>query len=511
MRTDAAERALTELVASTTDVDVAAQLAEWSHVTLDVQPSSTSALTGSRRDLFERLLAQHHIDADPARPLARRTTATGPTSFSQQMQWDFHERGNFPTMCIDATAFALRGPLDERALQQALAALVTRHASLRTSFAVERGRLVQTIHDRGPALELVDLSRLDDGARRAEADRLFAAASRPHDLTREVFRAQLLRFDAHDHVLLLSPHHIVIDGFAWDVLDADLAALYRAAASSTAPTLAPIAITFADFCFWQRTLEHRPIGRAQLAFWARAITDYAGLEVAGDRRSVTRGAVGMAMDTYEPGDVSIEIDGTRWTQIEQLAARVGTTPYTIVATSFLLLLSRWAGRADVCTLSGNYQRQRSGTELAIGNFVTQYPLRLVFDESATLEAAVRHCQATVAEHRAHSQVAPTSAIAALPEWSRYNLNYLEAPAAAPLDYGAVTIERLGWNVLPHRTAHDLGLFLRQSASGIRGKLVYNAERFSPQIAARAAARLGELLQWITTTPAMRVRDLPSAP
>jgi len=148
----------------------------------------------------------------------------------------------------------------------------------------------------------------------------------------------------------------------------------------------------------------------------------------------------------------------------------------------------------------------------IGNFVTPYPLRVAFDDGATLEHAVRHCHDTVLAHREQAHVAPSSALAAWPEWSRYNMNYLiDALGAGALDWGTESVERLAWTALAPRTPHDLGLFVRQDARGVRGNLVYNAERFSPELAARAAARLAELIDTIATAPSRRIGVLPREP
>jgi non-ribosomal peptide synthetase component F len=256
----------------------------------------------------------------------------------------------------------------------------------------------------------------------------------------------------------------------------------------------------------------RPAGRAQLAFWERSVAGYVGLELPGDRRAAPRGAVGMATDTHEAGSIPFGIDGPRWRAVERACTRLGCTPYVVVAAGFLLLLSRWSGRDDVCTLSSNFHRNRPGSEAVIGNLVTPYPLRAAFDERASLEDTVRHCHDRVLANREHAHVAPSSALGAWVEWSRYNVNYqIEAPGAGTLDYGAARVTRLDWSALPQHTAHDLALFVRQNARGLTGELVYNAERFSPELAARAADRLGQLIDLIASDPTHRAGALPRAP
>ncbi|MDB4955257.1 MAG: Malonyl CoA-acyl carrier protein transacylase [Myxococcales bacterium] len=507
-----AERDLAELVSTLPEAEVIAQLAEWSHVMLDLKPAETSsAFSGARRELFDRMLAQHRIDSRPSQPLAQRDRRTAPTTFEQRLQWAFHKRGNFSSLGNHAIAFSMRGQLDTRAMRQAVAALVDRQAALRTTFTEDETHLIQTVHDRGPDLEIVDLSDYPANERQSRAEQLFAAICRPHDLGREVFRAQLVRRDDHEHLLFLAPHHMIADGFSCDVLEGDLAALYRAFSTGTEPELAPLTLQYRDFCFWQRTLEQRPIGKKQLAFWERAVAGYDGLELRGDRRVVPRDAIGMALDTYEPGAVSFAIEGASWNALERLCSRLGCTPYTLLVTGFFLLLTRWSRRNDVCVLSGSFHRNRPGSEEVIGDFVTPYPLRVILDEDATLEATVRHCHEAVLAHREHSHVAPTPAVPKWSEWSRYNFNYLidlDDPQA--LDFGNVMVDRLAWAAPEPRTPHDLGLFLRQGLRGVRGNLVYNAERFSPELAARARAWLGQLIELIVTTPSARISAVQAA-
>jgi len=109
-------------------------------------------------------------------------------------------------------------------------------------------------------------------------------------------------------------------------------------------------------------------------------------------------------------------------------------------------------------------------------------------------------------------VAPCSALASWPAWSRYNVNYsIDAHGDGALDLGAASVERLPWSAHARRTPHDLALFVRQGPRGARGDLVYNAERFSPALLARAAARLDQLIDLIATEPSHRVGALPRAP
>ena len=163
-------------------------------------------------------------------------------------------------------------------------------------------------------------------------------------------------------------------------------------------------------------------------------------------------------------------------------------------------------------MSSNLHRNRPGSEAVIGNFVTPYPLRLRSRDDDTLEAAVHACHERILVHREHVHVAPRTALGAWTEWSRYNLNYLvDVVDDDVVDFGGVQVERLAWRPFAARTTHDLALFVHQSATGLRGNLMFDAERFSPELVRRAATRLEQLVDRIATAPSDRVCDLPGAP
>src|SRR6185436_7135554 len=123
----------------------------------------------------------------------------------------------------------LRGPLQVEALRRGFQEIVARHEPLRTSFATAGGLPVQRIAPpSGFSLPLIDLSALPPERRETEARRVaLLEVENPFDLARgPLFRAALARLSPSDHALLLTPHHLVFDGWSMGVLFRELAALY---------------------------------------------------------------------------------------------------------------------------------------------------------------------------------------------------------------------------------------------------------------------------------------------
>ncbi len=155
-----------------------------------------------------------------------------PLSYAQQRLWFLEQFEPGTALYNIPAAVRMTGRLDVAALEDSFADLVARHESLRTSFHAVDGRPIQMIAARVPfAIERVDLTPrrpprtgLDREARaRAEAE----AAASLRSGERPLLRVLLVRLSDEDHLLVVTMHHIVSDGWSIDVMVAELAALYR--------------------------------------------------------------------------------------------------------------------------------------------------------------------------------------------------------------------------------------------------------------------------------------------
>ncbi|MBV8200961.1 MAG: amino acid adenylation domain-containing protein, partial [Acidobacteria bacterium] len=165
-----------------------------------------------------------------APPIARQPRERPlPASFGQERLWFLDRLGAGGPAYNLPSVLRLRGELAWPALAAALAALVRRHESLRTTFAAAGGQVVQVVAPAGAVpLPVVELAALPGAAREAEGRRLAtAAACRSFALERgPLLRATLLRLGAGEHVLLLALHHVVSDGWSQGVMLAELGKLY---------------------------------------------------------------------------------------------------------------------------------------------------------------------------------------------------------------------------------------------------------------------------------------------
>ncbi|HEX5723956.1 MAG TPA: condensation domain-containing protein, partial [Longimicrobiaceae bacterium] len=201
-------------------------------------------------------------------PRAHRDGA--PLSFAQERLWFIDRLEPGSAVYNVHVARRLRGALDEAALERALGEIVRRHEALRTTFQEVDGSPVQVIAPFGGfTLPVEDLSGLGEADRGVEARRRATEeAMRPFDLAAgPLFRAVLLRLEEESHVLLLSMHHIVSDGWSTGVFFRELSALYAAYREGRESPLPELGVQYADYAAWQREHLRGELLERQLSYW----------------------------------------------------------------------------------------------------------------------------------------------------------------------------------------------------------------------------------------------------
>ena len=295
-----------------------------------------------------------------------------PVSFAQQRVWFLHYLE--PTIASYNLPVAVRltGSLDVGALEESLNEVVKRHDALRTSFPVCEGRPVQVIAPvRQVALLEIDLTEFPAEAREGEAARLASVeASRPFDLAQgPLFRAKLLRLREEEHVLIVTMHHIVSDGWSIGILMRELAALYEAFRVGKPSPLPELPIQYADYSLWQQKWLRGDVLETQLEYWKKQLAGIPALvEVPTDRpRSAVRSLRGASLSAIPPPGLLERLNA--------LARSENSTQFMTLFAAFQVLLSRYTGQEDIPVGSPIAGRTQVETEGLIGFFVNTLVLR----------------------------------------------------------------------------------------------------------------------------------------
>ncbi|MFH9657287.1 non-ribosomal peptide synthase/polyketide synthase [Streptomyces sp. NPDC017248] len=457
-----------------------------------------------------RLLAAPGDTGRPALvPVAR--DAVAPMSHAQQRLWFLQEFEPGGAEYVTALALRLRGTLDTGALRAALAAVVARHESLRTTFDSVDGHGVQIVHPpQDVPLPLRDLSGLAGPAREPELRRLLAEdRARPFDLREgPLLRAGLVRLGTDDHVLSLALHHIVTDGWSTSVLLGDLAHHYRAALGATEAELPPLPVQYADYAHWQRATGDTESAE-HLAYWKEQLAGTAPLELPADRpRPPVRTSAGATTRLVVP---AAAVRG-----LTRLARDHGTTLFTTLVAAAQTYLARLSGAEDVTVGTVTSGRDRPETQGLVGFFVNTLVLRSRAAADRPFTAFLGDVRRTVLDAFAHQDVPferVVDEVQPVRDTSRSPLFQvmvvLQNTPTAGLDLPGLHVT----DVEPEseQAAFDLTLEFAETASGdLHGLLTYNTDLFEAATAERMAGQLGTLLHAVAEDPGRPLGALPLA-
>ncbi|HEV2735556.1 MAG TPA: amino acid adenylation domain-containing protein, partial [Longimicrobiaceae bacterium] len=446
-------------------------------------------------------------------PPIERVSRAGPLplSFAQQRLWfiDRLEPGS-PAYNMPFP-LRLRGRLDAAALRARLDALVERHETLRTVFAERDAGQVQIIRPPAPVeLAEMDLRDLPEAEREPAAERLAAdEAIRPFDLARgPLLRSTLLRLGEEDHVLFLTMHHVVSDGWSTQVLMREVTALYTAFGRGEAPLLPELPVQYADFAVWQRAWMSGQTLQAQLAYWRERLAGAPPLlEVPTDRpRAAGQSALaGRQAFTLPPG-LSREL--------RALSTREGTTLFMTTLAAWQVLLGRYAGQDDVVVGTPIAGRNRREIEGLIGFFVNMLPLRADLSRDPTWTELLGRVRETALGAYDHQELP----FEKLVEELNVERNLTHSPVfqvqfalnrpgreEERLRLGGVALEPFGEE--DRVTKFDLSLTLVDGGDALTGVLAYRTALFEAGTIARMAEHLETLLEGMAAGPRRRVSEL----
>lgn len=334
-----------------------------------------------RGDVLDRLLARlptppGGVPAPPDEPV--------PATHAQ-LAVALHEQVKSGHVYQMPIALRLDGPLGADLMEEAITALVRRHAALRTTVRYDGGGFVQ---DTGPAAP-VGLTRttLADRPPKERSDALHELLS--EEIARGVdpersplLRAHLITLEPEEHVLLLLTHHLAADGASADILLRDLGELYSAARAGRSPMLPELLVSYQDFALWQRARTRSGAWDAQRSYW----------------RERLRGAVppaGLPYDRPRPQQVSHRGGTVPWHMppgsaagLRLLAREHGTTFFAAVLAGYTALLHRLGAGDDLVVGVSFDGRQHPDLQPVAGLFATLLPLRLRAESSTPFSALV---------------------------------------------------------------------------------------------------------------------------
>ncbi|GIH19417.1 non-ribosomal peptide synthetase [Rugosimonospora africana] len=338
-------------------------------------PASTATGLGSltaqqRAALAARLASRRAVATRKIRPRDPRLDEV-PAAFAQQRLWFLDRLAAGQPIYNVPIALRLRGALDADALRRAFAEIVARHEILRTALVERDGVPMQVVR---PAADVPlawrDLSRLPPRAREREAERLMRLeAAAPFDLQHDLLvRATVLQLSQDENLLLITGHHLALDGWSLGVLSDELSHLYEAYLSARAPSLRPLPVQYADVSLWHREWNDGPEAAAQLAHWTRHLQDLPILELPTDRPRPDH-------PPYAGKRLEHRLDDELVPALQRLSQERGATLFMTALAAFQIMMHRYTAQDDIVVASPFAGRSQPETEPLIGMFANMLVMR----------------------------------------------------------------------------------------------------------------------------------------
>ena len=304
-----------------------------------VTPELQAELAQRKPELIALLQHTAHANGNASAIVRLPRERPLPLSFAQQRLWFLDQLVPENPFYNMPAAVQLQGYLNLKALQQAFNTIAQRHETLRTTFTQVDGQPAQVIASSFSLhLPVIDLQSLLTTDRDATIQRLATEeAHRPFKLTTgPLLRVTLLKLAETDHILLLTLHHIISDGWSMGVLMQELGALYTAFLHNEPSPLGELPIQYADFAHWQRRSLQGESLESQLTYWGQQLKDLPGLNLPTDRPR-------LPVQGHRGATQPLTLSPTLTAALEALGQAEGATLFMTLFTAFQILLHRYTG------------------------------------------------------------------------------------------------------------------------------------------------------------------------
>lgn len=431
-----------------------------------------------------------------------------PASTSQKRFWLLAKVALNSTALHMPACVKISGPLSYPALQASIERLIDRHEALRTTFAEVDGELRQIVDTRPIAdLRIVD-ARVDSGPGdedqvgallRTEAEQKFDLACGP------LVRIALFQISETEHVLAITLHHIIADGWSQGILQRDLWTFYKMQLGDAAADLAPLEIHYGDFASWQSEWLKSADADQHLKYWTEKLTDPLPiLDFPTDRpptnRPASRGAI---LKSKLPDELTAAL--------KAFGRSESVTPFMLTAAAFSVLLFHYTAQGDI-VIGSPAANRKTETQGIIGPFAGPFALRLAVDGNCTFREILKQTADTALDAFSHSEIPFEAVLEQLKMRATGGRNPLfqfyflyQTAFLQSQDLRGLTIVPLPTFSLG--TPFEIQLAIIERKDGAYAQLEYNPDLFDSSTIIEVLANYEKLLRDAIAEPDSKIADL----
>ncbi|MGE3817684.1 MAG: amino acid adenylation domain-containing protein, partial [Nitrospiraceae bacterium] len=448
-------------------------------------------------------------DGDASPVAAPASSDPAPLSFSQERLWFLDQLESGSSFYHLTAALRLRGAFDPAAAEQALNRIAGRHDVLRTTVVTVDGRPVQRIAPatRAP-VSRIDLEARSDEEREIAVGRLAAEeARRPFKLDDgPLWRVSVVNVGPREHVLLLTMHHIISDGWSLGLLVREFSIFYRECTGGQSSAVPTLSIQYADYARWQRHRYAGPALEASLAYWKNRLgTGLPTLTLPTDRPR-------PPAQSYRGALYSFALPPTLVESLRSFSRRQNATLFATMLAAFQVLLSRYSGQEEFAVGTPVANRIHRDIEPLIGCFVNTVVLRADLSGDPSLREAVGRARETVLGAQAHQDcpfeklvdaLQPVRDLSYSPLFQvmfSLDQDHLQSAQVPGIDVSRLKVE------LQH-SRFDLTLDLTERDGGLTGEVEYSTDLFEAETIARLMAHYRLVLEQLLAAPDRRLSEV----
>lgn len=474
-----------------------------------------AALSPAKRALLELKLMKRNGNKKAAEEKIPRRSDRGPAplSHNQQGLWVLSQLMPDSFLYQIPKAIRLTGKLHVDALRKTLDAIVARHEALRTTFKIVEGAPVQVITESlSLATPVIDLTDLPTGRREVEAKQILTEEGRrPFDLVQgPLVRSLLLKLSDDEHILLVTTHHIVTDGWSMGILHRELMELYEAFAAGQPSPLPELPVQYTDYAVWHREWFGGEVYETQLNYWKKQFATLPPvLELPTDFPRTNFQAYRAYRGLQQT--LALSTDLTR--RINDFCRKEEATPFMTLLAALKILLHRYTGEEDIVVGSPIAGRCMAETEPLIGLFINVLALRDDLSGDPTFRELLARVKDTALGAYAHQdlpfetlvrELHPDRALTHNPIFQA--MFVLQNEPIPPLEFAGLKIGHV--QVENVTTNFDLTLDVVERDGRYLIKFESNADLFEEATITRMMGQLETLLAGIVTNPEQKISELP---
>jgi natural product biosynthesis luciferase-like monooxygenase protein/amino acid adenylation domain-containing protein len=442
----------------------------------------------------------------PITPITRAEEL--PLSNPQQRLWLLAQINPNSTAYNLSAGLRLVGELNVAALERAISEVVRRHESLRTIFPTRNGVAVQIITPAEPVtLPLIELTpdgAVDERARslsEEEVRRVFDLEAGP------LFRALLLRKAEHEHVLVITMHHIISDGWSRGVLYREIAELYSAFSDGLSSPLSDLPIQYVDYADWQRTWLDSGVVAGQLEYWKQHLAGALPLlDLPTDRPR-------PPMQTTAGATYRFELPAVLAEQLRAVGAQENATLFMTLLAAFQTLLHRYSGQTDIVVGTPVAGRNHLETEQLIGFFVNTLVMRADLSGEPTFRALLQRVREVAHAAYDHQDVPfekLVEELGAARDLSRspifQTMFILQNTPTRPFHLRGLSLDNVELDA--GAAKFDLTLSVVVEDNGLTGSIEYSTDLFDAGTIERMSGHYRKLLEGIVANADATIAELP---